>query len=162
MADLRHVIAGYLSLFCVDAARSWGSRNVRLQRRKAGAIATTMSLIGQSISQYRVLREIGHGGMATVYEAEDTLLARHVALKVINESLLRDESAIVRFEREARSAAALDHPNICTVYELTEYEGRPVIVMELVEGERPSRGCAARTNSHCQRNRYRDCRRGCA
>lgn len=94
-----------------------------------------MSLIGKSISQYRVLREIGHGGMATVYEAEDTLLGRHVALKVINDNLLRDESAIVRFEREARAAAALDHPNICTVYELTEYEGRPVIVMELLEGE---------------------------
>ena len=94
-----------------------------------------MSLIGESISQYRVLREIGHGGMATVYEAEDTLLGRRVALKIIKESLLRDESAILRFEREARAAAALDHPNICTVYELTEYEGRPVIVMELLEGE---------------------------
>lgn len=94
-----------------------------------------MSLIGESISQYRVLREIGHGGMATVYEAEDTLLARHVALKVIAESLLRDESAVARFEQEARAAAALDHPNICTVYELTQYKGRPVIVMELLEGE---------------------------
>jgi non-specific serine/threonine protein kinase len=94
-----------------------------------------MSLIGESISQYRVLREIGHGGMATVYEAEDTLLVRHVALKVIAESLLRDESAVARFEQEARAAAALDHPNICTVYELTQYKGRPVIVMELIEGE---------------------------
>jgi serine/threonine protein kinase len=94
-----------------------------------------MSLVGETISQYRVLREIGHGGMATVYEAEDTLLARHVALKVIAESLLRDESAVARFEQEARAAAALDHPNICTVYELTQYRGRPVIVMELLEGE---------------------------
>ena len=94
-----------------------------------------MSLIGESISQYRVLREIGHGGMATVYEAEDTLLARHVALKVIAESLLRDETAVARFEQEARAAAALDHPNICTVFELTQYKGRPVIVMELLEGE---------------------------
>lgn len=94
-----------------------------------------MSLVGETISQYRVLREIGHGGMAMVYEAEDTLLARHVALKVIAESLLRDESAVARFEQEARAAAALDHPNICTVYELTQYKGRPVIVMELLEGE---------------------------
>ncbi len=94
-----------------------------------------MSLTGVTISQYRVLREIGHGGMATVYEAEDTLLDRHVALKVIAESLLRDESAVARFEQEARAAAALDHPNICTVYELTQYQGRPVIVMELLEGE---------------------------
>ncbi len=93
------------------------------------------SLVGETISQYRVLREIGHGGMATVYEAEDTLLARHVALKVIAEDLLRDESAIARFELEARAAAALDHPNICRVYELTQYNGRPVIVMELLEGE---------------------------
>ncbi len=94
-----------------------------------------MSLTGETISQYRVLREIGHGGMSTVYEAEDTLLGRKVALKVIAESLLRDENAIARFEREARAAAALDHPNICTVYELMEYNGRPVIVMELLEGE---------------------------
>jgi non-specific serine/threonine protein kinase len=94
-----------------------------------------MSLIGESISQYRVLREIGHGGMSTVYEAEDTLLHRHVALKIIADNLLRDESAVARFEREARAAAALDHPNICTVYELTQHRGRPVIVMELVEGE---------------------------
>jgi len=94
-----------------------------------------MSLIGENISQYRVLREIGHGGMSTVYEAEDTLLGRHIALKVIAESLLRDENAVARFEREARAAAALDHPNICTVYELMEYKGRPVIVMELLEGE---------------------------
>jgi len=94
-----------------------------------------MSLVGETISQYRVLREIGHGGMATVFDAEDTLLSRHVALKVIAESLLRDQSAITRFEQEARAAAALDHPNICTVYELTQYKGRPVIVMELIEGE---------------------------
>ena len=94
-----------------------------------------MSLVGETISQYRVLREIGHGGMATVYDAEDTLLHRHVALKVIAESLLRDESAVTRFEQEARAAAALVHPNICTVYELTQYKGRPVIVMELIEGE---------------------------
>ncbi len=96
---------------------------------------TQNGLVGETISQYRVLREIGHGGMATVYEAEDTLLRRHVALKVIAESLLRDEEAVALFEREARAAAALDHPNICTVYELTKYKGRPVIVMELLEGE---------------------------
>jgi len=94
-----------------------------------------MNLSGQNISQYRVLREIGHGGMATVYEAEDTLLGRHVALKVIDDSLLCDEANIARFEREARAAAALDHPNICTVYELAQYKGRPVIVMELLAGE---------------------------
>ena len=96
---------------------------------------TQDSLVGETISQYRVLRQIGRGGMATVYEAEDTLLGRHVALKVIAESLLRDAEAVALFEREARAAAALDHPNICTVYELTQYKGRPVIVMELLEGE---------------------------
>ncbi len=94
-----------------------------------------MNLVGETISQYHVLREIGHGGMATVYEAEDTLLKRKVALKVIADSLLRNQEAVTRFEREARAAAALDHPNICTVYELTQYKGRPVIVMELLEGE---------------------------
>ncbi len=96
---------------------------------------TQNGLVGETISQYRVLREIGCGGMATVYEAEDTLLRRHVALKVIRESLLRDEEAVALFEREARAVAALDHPNICTVFELTQYKGRPVIVMELLEGE---------------------------
>lgn len=94
-----------------------------------------MNLIGENISQYRVLREVGHGGMATVYEAEDTSLDRHVALKVINENLLRDESAVALFEREARAVAALDHPNICTVFELTQYKERPVIVMEFLAGE---------------------------
>ncbi|MFZ0704935.1 MAG: protein kinase [Candidatus Korobacteraceae bacterium] len=94
-----------------------------------------MSLVGETISQYRVLREIGHGGMATVYEAEDTALGRHVALKVIAENLLRDEEAVARCELEARAAAALDHPNICTVYELTQYNGRQVILMELLDGE---------------------------
>jgi serine/threonine protein kinase len=94
-----------------------------------------MNLVGETISQYRVLREIGHGGMATVYEGEDTLLARHVALKVIDDNLLRDEAAVSRFEREARAAAALDHANICTIYEFTQYKGRPVIVMELLAGE---------------------------
>lgn len=93
------------------------------------------SLVGETISQYKVLREIGQGGMATVYEAEDTLLGRKVALKVIADNLLRDENAVARFEREARAAAALDDPNICTIYELTQYQGRPVIVMELLEGE---------------------------
>jgi serine/threonine protein kinase len=94
-----------------------------------------MNLIGETISQYRVLREVGHGGMATVYEAEDALLDRHVALKVINEDLLRDAAAVALFEREARAAAALVHPNICTVHELIQYKGRPVIVMEFLAGE---------------------------
>jgi non-specific serine/threonine protein kinase len=92
-------------------------------------------LIGEKISQYRVLREIAQGGMATVYEAEDTTLGRKVALKVIADDLLPDENAVTRFEREARAAALLDHPNICRVYELTHHHGRPVIVMELLQGE---------------------------
>lgn len=92
-------------------------------------------MIGENISQYRVLREIAHGGMATVYEAEDTALGRKVALKAMADDLMRDEAAIVRFEQEARAAALLHHPNICTVYELTHHDGKPVIVMELLHGE---------------------------
>ena len=107
---------------------------MRLQRGQTRVVEIAMTLVGEAISQYRVLREIGHGGMATVYEAEDTLLARHVALKVIDEDLLRNEDAITRFEREAQAAAAMDHPNICTIYDLTQYHGRPVIVMELLTG----------------------------